>query len=71
MTDAIVVAGGDNARRIQFAANFRCSQHKITVCQSLGDFKNASVEHNLDAIIILYQDDSGFINDLFNSEIIS
>ena len=71
MTDAIVVAGGDSVRRFQLSSSLESEQYKITICQSLGDFRKAIAENDINAIIILFPAESEVIDEFFGSEIIS
>lgn len=71
MKDAIVVAGGDNERRFQLASKLRSDKYRVTVCQSLVDFNKTTEDEKIYSILLLYPDESEFVDEFFESKIIS
>ena len=71
MKGAIVIAGGDSTRRRQLIGNLGSEQYKTLICQSLTDFSKATIEQDrINAILLLYPDESGIIHERFHSEMI-
>jgi len=71
MTDAIVVAGGDNVRRSRFTSKLGTEGYKIRICRSLEDFGQAVLEDRINAILLLYPDQARLIDNLFASGVIA
>ena len=59
MKEAIVVAGGDSARRLQLSNNLESDQYNVTICQSPADCISITCgEGNvIAAFLLLYPDE--------------
>ena len=71
MKDVIIVVGGDSERRIQLANKLNCEQHNVIVCQSSEVFNTRISEDKIIAVLLLYPDEFGVIDELFDSNVIS
>ena len=69
MKDAIVVAGGNSARRFQLSNNFGPDKYHVIICQSLGEFNVTCGQEKLVAILLLYPDEFGIIGELFDRNV--
>ena len=71
MKDAIVVAGGNSARRFQLSNNLDSDQYKVNICQSPEEFHITCGEAKIVAFLLLYPDESGIIGKLFDRNVMS
>ncbi len=71
MKEAIVVAGGDSARRFQLSNNLESDQYNVNICQSPEEFRITCGEAKIVAFLLLYPDESGIISKLFDRNVMS
>jgi DNA-binding response OmpR family regulator len=71
MKDVIVLAGGDSERGLLLRDKLASDQYRISSCQSLAEFSAMISGEKIAAILLLYPDEFGIINALFDNNITS
>jgi DNA-binding response OmpR family regulator len=69
--DVIILAGGDSERGLLLSDKLSSDQYDTRSCQSLVDFDATINEEKIAAILLLYPDEFGIVEELFNNDIIS
>ena len=70
MKDAIVIAGGNRERGLRLSDKLATEQYCAKFCQSFADFCSTINQKKTAAILLLFPDEFGIINQLFNKNII-
>ncbi len=71
MKGVIVVAGGDAERILLLGASLEPHSYAVTYCRSIPEFNAAIKEAKPTAILLLYPDDNGLIEALYNNGILA
>ena len=71
MKDVVVIAGGNSERGLLLRDKLATEQYCVKFCQSLTDFCATINEEKIAAILLLFPDEFGIINQLFERNIIS
>jgi DNA-binding response OmpR family regulator len=71
MKDAVVIAGGNRERGLLLRDKLATREYCVTFCQSLTDFCSTFNEEKVAAIFLLFPDEFGIVNELFEKDIIS
>jgi DNA-binding response OmpR family regulator len=65
MKDAVVIAGGNSERGLLLSAKLATEQYCAKFCQSFTDFCSTINQEKIAAILLLFPDEFGVINQLF------
>ena len=71
MKDVVVIAGGNSERGLLLRDKLATEQYCAKFCQSLTDFCATINEWKIAAILLLFPDEFGIINELFEKNIMS
>jgi DNA-binding response OmpR family regulator len=71
MKDVVVLAGGNRKRGLRLREKLAIEQYDVKLCQSSKDFCATISEESIAAIFLLFPDEFGTINFLFEDDIMS
>ena len=66
MKDVVVIAGGNRERGLLLRDKLATEQYYAKFCQSLTDFCATIDEEKIAAILLLFPDEFGIVNKLFD-----
>ena len=68
MKDAVVIAGGNRERGLLLSDKLATQQYRANFCQSVIDFFSVINQNKIAAILLLFPDEFGIINELFDKK---
>ena len=68
MKDAVVIAGGNRERGLLLSDKLATQQYRANFCQSVIDFCSVINQNKIAAILLLFPDEFGIINELFDKK---